>query len=65
MGSDFNHDGTLAMRRLHIDPEKIKLEQQERRTAARYVAGRAHDAADCADLLAALGLTAEEGKQSA
>lgn len=32
-----------------------------RRRAARYVASRSADAADCAELLAALGLTATDG----
>lgn len=64
MGSDFNHDGTLSLRRVHIDPQKIALERQERSRAARAIAGLfARDADDCGLLLDALGLTAEDGKQ--
>jgi hypothetical protein len=33
----------------------------QRRRAARHIAGRAEDAEECAELLAMLGLTAEDG----
>jgi hypothetical protein len=64
MGSDFSSDATLAMRRVHTDPAKRALVREERRKAARVLAGTfARDAADCALLLDVLGLTADEGKQ--
>ena len=38
--------------------------EAERRRAALAVAGRAHDTADCAELLAMLGLLDEAGDQT-
>jgi hypothetical protein len=34
---------------------------EQRRRAARHIAGRARDARECAELLAMLGLTADDG----
>lgn len=62
MGSDFNSDATLALRRVHTDPAALEYERQQRRKATRVVAGtHAHDAEDCALLLDALGLKPEDG----
>jgi hypothetical protein len=66
MGREFSSDATLALRRAHVDPAAVAHERRQRRSAARAIAGAfAHDAADCALLLDALGLTAGEGKSSA
>lgn len=63
MGSDFLTDATLGLRRKGASPEQDEFVQQERRAAARVVAGTfARDADDCAELLAMLGLTASDGK---
>lgn len=44
---------------------ETELTAEDRRRAARCVAGTATDARDCAMLLDALGLTAEEGLRTA
>lgn len=63
MPDDFHSDATLALRRVYVDPAQQEIVQDERRRAARVVAGGfARNAADCAQLLSMLGLTAEEGK---
>lgn len=62
MGSDFSSDATLGLRRKHASPEQREFVAQERRAAARMVAGTfAQDADDCAELLALLGLTPQDG----
>lgn len=63
MGNDVLYDGcSFATTRIGRTPEDHQA--AERRAAARAVAGNfATDAADCAEMLDALGLTAEEGKQ--
>jgi len=53
--SEFNSVLSLAT----ADPA---YEAQQRYRSARFVASQAHDAADCAQLLAALGLSAAEGR---
>ncbi len=56
-------DGTSAIRPDRLD-DAIRIERN--RKAARVVAGTfARDAEDCAELLAMLGLTAQEGKARA
>lgn len=62
MGSDFSSDATLALRRVHVDPAKQELVQNERHRAARVVAGGfARGADDCALLLEMLGLAPQDG----
>lgn len=45
-----------------IPATEIKYREGERRRAVQWIASHAHDAEDCALLLSALGLRAEEGK---
>lgn len=61
MGNDVLYDGSsLASTRIGRTPEAHQV--AERRAAARAVAGNfAVDAADCAQLLEMLGLTARDG----
>ncbi|MFJ5984272.1 hypothetical protein [Lentzea sp. NPDC092896] len=62
MSSDFSSDATLALRRLYTDPTQIAYIEEQRRRAARVLAGSfARDADDCALLLDALGLTPQDG----
>ena len=62
MPDDFHSDATLALRRIYVDPAQQELVQEERRRAARVVAGGfARDADDCAELLSMLGLTPQDG----
>ncbi len=62
MGSDFLTDATLGLRRRGASTEQVEFVQQERRAAARVVAGTfARAAGDCAELLSMLGLTPQDG----
>lgn len=58
-------DTMLGLRRGPVDEKTAEQVRVHRRRAVRHVASLARDAGDCAELLAALGLTAIEGKQRA
>lgn len=60
MGSDFNSDANLLLPRA-LDEEARVNDRRRRHAAARHVAGRARDVADCVDLLGMLGLTPQDG----
>jgi hypothetical protein len=61
-----SHHSNIAKGEQGTLPTATKIEAsisaQERRRAARYVSRQAKDDADRADLLAKLGLSAEEGR---
>jgi hypothetical protein len=48
--------------RTAVVPDMVTLSREQRYRGVRLVASVAHDAADCRQLLAALGLDAEDGK---